>query len=60
MKSGERLASASETTLEVRARATKEIAKLPARLRALEVADPPYQVEVSEALRAQAERTPTG
>jgi len=59
MKSGARLASASETIEEVRARVADEVAKLPARLRALEAADPPYPVEVSEALRAEAERAAT-
>ncbi len=60
MKEGRRLASASQTLEEIRARTAEEIAKLPERLRALELADPPYQVEVSEALRAEANRTATG
>jgi nicotinate phosphoribosyltransferase len=60
MREGKRLASASPTLDEIRALAAEEIAKLPERLRRLEVADPPYRVDVSEALRAQAGRTVTG
>jgi nicotinate phosphoribosyltransferase len=60
MRGGERIASASQTLEGIRARAAEEIAKLPERLRGLEIAEPPYPVEVSEALRAQAERTTTG
>jgi nicotinate phosphoribosyltransferase len=60
MKNGKRLASVSEKLEDIRARAAEEIAKLPDRLRALEVADPPYAVEVSDFLRAEAARTATG
>ena len=56
MKGGRRLATARQTLEEIRARAAEETAKLPARLRALEAAEPPYRVEVSEALRARAQR----
>jgi len=56
MRGGKRIASASETLEEIRARAAEEIAKLPERLRGLEAADPPYPVEVSQALLAEAER----
>jgi len=56
MKGGKRVASASQSLEEIRARAAEEIAKLPERFRGLEVAEPPYLVEVSEALRAEAER----
>jgi nicotinate phosphoribosyltransferase len=59
MKEGKRVVSPPEALEEIRARAAKEIAQLPARLRALEVAEPPYRVEFSEALRAQAERLRT-
>lgn len=56
MREGRRLPSASPTLEEIRARAAEEIAKLPEKLRSLEPADPPYRVEVSDALRARAER----
>jgi nicotinate phosphoribosyltransferase len=56
MKNGKRVASAEQTLEEIRARAAEEMAKLPQRLRALEVTDNPYRVDVSEALRAQGER----
>ena len=59
MQQGRRVDDAAETLQEIRARAAKEIAKLPERLRGLEAADPPYQVEISEALRAHAERLGT-
>jgi len=59
MKDGKRIVTPPEALEELRARAAEEIAKLPARLRALEVAEPPYRVEFSEALRAQAERLRT-
>jgi len=56
MREGRRLPSASPTLEEIRARAAEETSKLPERLRSLEPAEPPYRVEVSEALRAGAER----
>jgi nicotinate phosphoribosyltransferase len=56
MKGGKRVAPAPQTLEEIRARAAEEIAKLPERLRGLEVAEPPYSVEISQALRAEAER----
>jgi nicotinate phosphoribosyltransferase len=56
MRGGKRIVSASETLEEIRARAAEEIAKLPERLRSLEAAEPPYPVEVSQALLAEAER----
>lgn len=56
MKRGKRLASASPTLEEIRARTAEEIAKLPERLRGLEAAEPPYPVEISQSLRAEAER----
>ncbi len=59
VKEGRRLPAASETLEQIRARAAKEIAKLPERLRGLEAADPPYRVEISEALRAEAGQLPT-
>ncbi len=51
MKGGRRLATSLETLEEIRARAAEEMAKLPARLRALDPAEPPYRVELSEPLR---------
>ena len=59
MKGGRRLATSLETLEEIRARAAEEMAKLPARLRALECVEPPYRVELSEALRARADRLRT-
>jgi nicotinate phosphoribosyltransferase len=50
MRNGTRLPAGRETLDESRKRADREIARLPARLRALESSDPPYPVEVSEAL----------
>ena len=50
MRNGVRLPDAQETLGESRKRADREIASLPLRLRALEPADPPYPVEVSNAL----------
>jgi nicotinate phosphoribosyltransferase len=57
MKEGRRLASAPPTLEEIRARAAEEIAKLPGSIRSLEVAEPPYPVEVSEAFRTEPERS---
>jgi nicotinate phosphoribosyltransferase len=56
MKGGRRHSAASQTLDEIRARAAEEVAKLPAPVRALEPAEPPYRVALSDALRAQAER----
>jgi nicotinate phosphoribosyltransferase len=56
MKGGKRLAAGCASLAAVRERAAAEIAGLPARVRALEPADPPYPVEVSPALR-ELERT---
>ena len=50
MRNGVRLPDAQETLGKSRKRADREIASLPLRLRALEPADPPYPVEVSNAL----------
>jgi nicotinate phosphoribosyltransferase len=57
MKEGRRLPSASQTLEEIRARAAEEIAKLPGSIRGLEAAEPPYPVEVSEALRSESKRS---
>jgi nicotinate phosphoribosyltransferase len=56
MKSGRRTAAGSEPLSAARTRAAREIAALPARLRALDGAEPAYAVEVSHALRAEHER----
>jgi nicotinate phosphoribosyltransferase len=56
MEGGRRLA-AGETDLEqARKRAASEIPRLPERIRALEPAAPPYEVRVSEELRAASRR----
>jgi nicotinate phosphoribosyltransferase len=52
MQGGKRLAAGCPSLAAVRERAAAEIAKLPARVRALEPAEPPYPVEISPALRA--------
>lgn len=49
MQGGKRIAA--ESAADARARAEAERERLPARLRALEPADPPYPVEISRALR---------
>ena len=55
--SGGRRVNAIATDLQAARRlAADEIARLPAHVRALAPADPPYPVEVSESLRATAER----
>jgi nicotinate phosphoribosyltransferase len=56
MSGGERTAAGRATLEDARARAADEMAKLPARIRALAPADPPYPVEVSEALAAYQKR----
>ncbi len=48
MQGGKRLSLPS--TAEARAHAEQELERLPARVRALEPADPPYPVEISRAL----------
>ena len=50
MKHGKRLEAGSEDLETARERARQEVAKLPERIRALEDADPPYPVKVSETL----------
>ena len=50
MRNGARLPAGRETLDEPRKRAEREIAHLPLHLRAIEPSDPPYPVEVSEAL----------
>jgi nicotinate phosphoribosyltransferase len=51
MRDGTRLPAGRETLNESRERAGRELARLPARLRAITPSDPPYPVKVSEALR---------
>ena len=50
MHNGARLPAGGEALDEARKRAQREMASLPPRLRAIEPSDPPYPVEVSEAL----------
>ena len=60
MERGVRLPAGRTDLEEARARAREEIARLPARVQALEPADPPYPVEVSERLRKEAEEAMRG
>jgi len=57
MVGGERTAAGRETLEAMRERAKREIAILPDRLRALEPADPPYRVVISDRLRALRDET---
>jgi nicotinate phosphoribosyltransferase len=50
MAGGKRLPAGRRTLDEARARAREETSRLPPRLRGLEPADPPYEVELSRAL----------
>lgn len=52
MRGGERTPAGRRGLEDARARARREMARLPDRLRRLDAADPPYPVEVSDALRA--------
>jgi nicotinate phosphoribosyltransferase len=52
MMSGERLPAGRADLDQARARAREEIERLPARVRALEPADPPYPIELSAALES--------
>ncbi len=54
MASGRRLPAGRATLDEARARAAAELARLPDRVRAIEPADPPYPVRVSDRLEADA------
>ena len=56
MRGGERLPAGEESLAATRERAASEIARLPERLRGLGDASPPYEVVVSDALRADAAR----
>lgn len=56
MKGGIRLAEGRVALDEVRARARREIASLPARIRSIARAEPPYPVELSAALEAERAR----
>ena len=55
MRDGERLEAGMRTLEDARERAAAERERLPASLRALEAPEVPYSVEVSAALRAEAE-----
>ena len=50
MAGGARLPESRKTLNEIRTHAMNEVQKLPARLRSLVPADPPYRVDLSEAL----------
>jgi nicotinate phosphoribosyltransferase len=56
MTQGRRLPIAEQTLDQIRARTAEELQRLPQRLHDLKGADPPYAVELSEALRDYAER----
>jgi nicotinate phosphoribosyltransferase len=56
MRGGRRLAAGEDALGAARERAARELAELPARIRALPPAEPPYPVEVSPALAAEHER----
>ncbi|MFZ5468008.1 MAG: nicotinate phosphoribosyltransferase [Myxococcota bacterium] len=53
MRAGARTPEGKDDWRAARARAEREIGRLPERLRALSAADPPYSVEVSERLHAE-------
>lgn len=56
MRGGRRTAAGSETLSAARSRASRGIAELPARLRALDAVDPAYPVRVSAALETSHQR----
>lgn len=56
MRDGRRLAAGRASLGEARMRSAAEVAVLPPRVRALEPAEPPYPVEVSDELRRYRER----
>ena len=56
MRGGRRLAAGRVTLDEARAHARAQRDRLPARLRGLAAAEPPYVVEISDGLRAEYER----
>ena len=56
MEGGERLEAGRRTLDEARDHAAASVAELPARIRGLDAADPPFPVEVSQALRERQER----
>jgi nicotinate phosphoribosyltransferase len=56
MRDGRRLAAGRVSLEQIRGRAASELARLPSGIRALEPANPPYPVEVSEALRGDHKR----
>lgn len=60
MEGGERLPAGREDLDVLRRRAAREIESLPRRLRQLKPADPPYEVEIGEGLRAERDRIQAG
>ncbi len=59
MKNGERTEAGRASLEDARAHAEASVAKLPARLRALDDADPAYEVRLSDALQEKLDRTRT-
>ena len=57
MRHGQRLPAGRHSLDEIRAHAECSVAMLPARIRSLEPAAPPYQVEISRDLGEAAART---
>ncbi len=57
MRSGTRLSAGRRSLDQIRANAVRSLAMLPPRVRSLEPATPPYQVEISPALGEAAART---
>jgi len=56
MKGGQRLAAGSEDLERLRRRGDEEVRRLPERIRALDDADPPYEVNISDELGRYAEQ----
>jgi nicotinate phosphoribosyltransferase len=56
MKDGERLPEGRVSLNDARSHARREIDRLPARVRGLEPARPPYRVDISHALRTSREQ----
>jgi nicotinate phosphoribosyltransferase len=56
MRDGTRTAAGRVEWSAIRAHAAAAIARLPPRVRGIEAAQPPYRVQISEALRAKHDR----
>jgi nicotinate phosphoribosyltransferase len=59
MEGGKRLSSAESLSV-IRARTASQLARLPERLKKLDDSTSPYEVEISQKLRALTERSPAG